>query len=124
MIDPKMISLYQIVHDWWGVAAFAYSLHRILNYLKSFKETSEAALKGVQEVKSDMADGRSSIRTEIKHQTEAVVGALSVSMVELRQMIFTLAQGQAILAPRPARAAKRTSVTTTKQVVVDKQPSL
>jgi hypothetical protein len=123
MIDPKMISLYTLVHDWWGVAAFAYSLHKILNYLKSFKETSEAALKGVQEVKSDMADGRVSIRSEIKQQTDAVVGALNTGMTELRQMIFTVAQGQSIMTPRPVRA-KRTSVTTTKQVVVDKQPSL
>jgi hypothetical protein len=124
MIDPKMVSLYTLVHDWWGVAAFAYSLYKILNYLKSFKETSEAALKGVEEVKNDMANGRVSIRSEIKQQTDAVVGALNTGMTELRQMIFTLAQGQSIMAPRPVRAAKRTSVTTTKQVVVDKQPSL
>jgi hypothetical protein len=124
MIDPSQISLYTIAHDWWGVAAFAYGLYKVLNYLKSFKETAEAALKGVEEVKADMADGRHSIRTEIKQQTEAVVGALNTGMTELRQMIFTLAQGQTVMVPRPVRAAKRTSVTTTKQIVVDKQPSL
>jgi hypothetical protein len=123
MIDPKMISLYQLAHDWWGVAAFAFGIYKVLNYLKSFKDTAEAALKGVEEVKADMANGRASIRSEIKTQTEAVVGALNIGMAELRQMIFTLAQSS-VMPPRPARAARRTTVTTTKQISVDKQPSL
>lgn len=122
MIDPKMISLYQVAHDWWGVAAFAFGIYKVLNYLKSFKETAEAALKGVDELKTQMADGRSSIRAELKEQTNAVVGALNSGMTELRHMIFTLSQGQ--LPPRPTRAARRTTVTTTKQIQVDKQPSL
>lgn len=124
MIDPHQISLYTLVHDWWGVAAFAFGIYKVLKYLDSFKATAEAALKGVEEVKSQMADGRTSIRAELKEQTNAVVGALNTGMTELRQMIFTLAQGQSIMAPRPARAAKRTTVTTTKQIQVDKQPSL
>jgi hypothetical protein len=112
MVDPHQISLYTVAHDWWGVAAFAYGLYKILNYLKSFKESADATKAGVADLKVDL-----------KQQTEAVVGALSTGMAELRQMVFTLSQGHTIVAPRPIRA-KRTTVTTTKQIQVDKQPSL
>lgn len=121
MIDPHQISLYTLAHDWWGVAAFGFGIYKVLKYLDSFKKTAEAALKGVEEVKADMADGRLSIRSEIKCQTDAVVGALNSGMTEIRHMLFTLSQGQ--IAPRPMRA-KRTTVTKTTQVSIDKQPNM
>ena len=121
VIDPHSISLYTIAHDWWGVAAFGFGIYKVLNYLKSFKETAEAALRGVEEVKVNMNDGRHSIRAELKTQTDAVVGALNAGMTELRQMMFITHSSHQ---PRAVRAAKRTTVTTTKQIQVDKQPSL
>jgi hypothetical protein len=118
-LDPHQISLYTLAHDWWGVAAFGYGLYKVLNYLKSFKENSDAALLAINEVKADMSDGRQSIRAELKTQTDSMVGALDRGMTELRQMIFTLSHGpsQHSIAPRPIRAKNR-------KIVVDNQVEL
>jgi len=107
--DPHQISLYTLAHDWWGVAAFGYGLYKVLNYLKSFKENADAALTAINQVKADMADGRQSIRAELKTQTDSMVGALDAGMSELRQMIFTLSHGPShhTAAPRPVRAKNR-----------------
>jgi hypothetical protein len=106
MIDPKQISLYTVAHDWWGVAAFGYAMYKVLNYLKSFKENTEAALKAVQGVKADMADGRISIRAELKQQTDQVVGELR----EMRQMLFTSAHMVQVNPTPRAIRAKRSHV--------------
>jgi hypothetical protein len=104
MIDPKQISLYSLAHDWWGVAAFGYGLYKVLNYLKSFKENSDAALKAITKVQVDMQDGRQSIRAELKTQTDSVVNALNTGLTEMRHMIFSMSQGHP--APRPIRAKR------------------
>jgi hypothetical protein len=107
MIDPKYVSLYNIAHDWWGVAAFLLAAYKGLNYLKSFKETVDQALAAVQDVKTDMADGRHSIRAELKQQTEAVVSELR----DMRQLLFLSVHPAT--APRPVRAKRRKNVVDT-----------
>jgi hypothetical protein len=86
VLDTKAISLYEIVHDWWGVGAFGLTLYKAATYLKGFKDTTEKALAAAEDVKADLAAGRGTIREELARQTGSIVNGQGSIVSELREM--------------------------------------
>jgi hypothetical protein len=106
ILDTHQISLYTIVHDWWGVVAFGLALYKGANYLKSFKETTEKALSAAEEVKTDLAAGRGTIREELARQTGSIVNGQSSIVSELREMRQDFRTMFLTQQPRPRRESR------------------
>jgi len=85
LVDPKDITLYTLVHDWWGVAAFAMAGYKLWDYVKSFKsdikEFKEDVQVDLKATKEEMLTNTSAIKTGLEHQTVSIVNELR----ELRQ---------------------------------------
>ena len=77
VLDPNNVSLYTLVHDWWGVAAFVLAGYKFWDYIKSFKTDIQTFKEDVQgdlkATKDEMLTNTSAIKTGLEHQTVSIV---------------------------------------------------
>lgn len=108
VVDPKTITLYTLVHDWWGVAVTIVAGYKLWHWVTGFKTDLTSFKVDVQsdinQAKTEMLANTTAIKHGLEQQTTSIVNELR----ELRQDFR-----MALIPPRPARASRA------KKIVID-----